>query len=92
MIGKTFRLALLLFMNVSSTCLCAQPSDSSPLLPEVARAMEKFVSDGEVAGVVTLVAEEQRILHFHATGWADLEGKKPLAKDSIFWIASMTNW
>lgn len=90
MIQRILRLVWLCFLSSTGTFLFAQSSDSMPVLVEVAMAMEKFVEDREVAGVVTLVADRHGIVHQHATGWSDLQVKKPMAHDSIFWIASMT--
>ena len=43
-----------------------------------------------VAGAVTLVAHDGEILEFEATGMADIEARKPMQKDTIFQIMSMT--
>ena len=37
-----------------------------------------------------LVASKDKVLDLETVGYADLEAKKPMAKDSLFWIASMT--
>lgn len=52
--------------------------------------MKGFVDSGEIAGAVTLVADAEKVLHLDAVGLADLGEKRPMAGDSIFWIASMT--
>jgi CubicO group peptidase (beta-lactamase class C family) len=70
--------------------LSAQVQSDLPVLPHVAQAMERFVEDQEVAGIVTLVADAQNILHLHAVGLADIDQQEPLTEDSLFWIASMT--
>jgi CubicO group peptidase (beta-lactamase class C family) len=57
---------------------------------EISAAMKKFVEDKEVAGVVTLVASGDKILHLDAVGSADIAGDKPMRTDTICWIASMT--
>src|ERR1043166_8706375 len=49
-----------------------------------------FVDAGTGAGAVALVATHDRVLCLDAVGCADLAAKKPMAKDSMFWIASMT--
>lgn len=56
----------------------------------VSGRMREFVSNGEVSGVVTLIATPKRVLHLDAVGRADLEQGKPMRVDTIFWIASMT--
>lgn len=39
---------------------------------------------------MTLVARNGKVAHFEAHGLADIEAKKPMTKDSLFWIMSMT--
>ncbi len=79
-----------------SVCLLILPawvmaeSPTSPLLPDVAAEMQQFVDRGEVAGVVTLVARGEKILHLHAAGYRDLSRGELLRTDNMFWIASMT--
>lgn len=52
--------------------------------------MKYFVDRGAVAGAVTLVARHGVVAEFDATGFQNLESKKPMAKDTIFQIMSMT--
>jgi CubicO group peptidase (beta-lactamase class C family) len=59
-------------------------------LPGVTAKMRAHVRAGEVAGVVTLVANSERTLHLEPVGLADREAGTPLEAGSIFWIASMT--
>jgi CubicO group peptidase (beta-lactamase class C family) len=61
-----------------------------PVLPEIRAAMEARIAAGEIAGAVTVVGDEQRILHFDAVGSADLEADAKLQGDALFWVASMT--
>jgi CubicO group peptidase (beta-lactamase class C family) len=65
-------------------------TDKHPLLPAVAARMRQAVAEREVAGVVTVVAGPERIVHLDAAGPADVEASTMMAADSIFWIASMT--
>jgi len=44
----------------------------------------------EISGGVTLVARHGKIAHFEATGATDIESKKPMAKDTVFRLASMS--
>ncbi|HEX3907949.1 MAG TPA: serine hydrolase domain-containing protein, partial [Mycobacteriales bacterium] len=54
------------------------------------RAMlETHVSNGSVPGAVALVARGDRV-EVAAVGSADVEGTAPMARDSIFRIASIT--
>lgn len=52
--------------------------------------MQDMVKKGEISGAVTAVASRDRLLHLEATGLADIASNRPMATDSLFWIASMT--
>jgi len=65
--------------------LSAAPSDEA-----IAKAMREMIDAKEIPGAVTLVATRDRITHLRAIGHAGPNGGKPMRKDSIFWIASMT--
>ncbi len=88
---------LLFFVMFSSLCPTAESSeladtDSAEIerKPVIEKAMAPFVAASEVSGVVTLVADQQDIIHLSADGLADIENQKPMLTDSMFWIASMT--
>ena len=59
-------------------------------LAEIPRRMQQFVDVGEISGAVTLVALDGQIIHLEAVGLADIEADRPMQKDTIFRIASMT--
>ncbi len=59
-------------------------------LVRVHQAVERHIEAHDIAGAVTLVARRGRVALFEAQGMADLESQKPMSKDSLFWIASMT--
>src|SRR3982750_414563 len=52
--------------------------------------MKHFIDDGTVAGTVTLVAHGNEVIECHALGMADIEAARPMRKDTIFQIMSMT--
>jgi CubicO group peptidase (beta-lactamase class C family) len=52
--------------------------------------MQRFVDDKEVAGAVTLVGRKDGVLYHAAVGSLTLDPDKPMPKDAIFRIASMT--
>ena len=56
----------------------------------LAAALQPYVDHHTVAGAVMLVASRDKVLDLETVGYADLEAKKPMAPDSVFWIASMT--
>jgi CubicO group peptidase (beta-lactamase class C family) len=56
----------------------------------LAASVQPFVEREELAGAVMLVASREKVLAIEAVGWADVESKKPMRTDSIFWIASQS--
>jgi CubicO group peptidase (beta-lactamase class C family) len=61
-----------------------------PVLPGVDAAMADLVAKNEIAGAVTLVLTQDKVLHLEGTGLADVASKRPMTPDTLFWIASMT--
>jgi len=59
-------------------------------LARVREAVQRHVDAGQVSGAVTLVARRGKIAHFESYGVMDLESKKPMPKDGIFRLASMS--
>ncbi len=59
-------------------------------LKRIPARMQEFVDKGTLAGVITLVARHGEIAAIDAVGYADLEAKKPMTKDTIVSIMSMT--
>ena len=56
----------------------------------IAAALQPFVGQNTLAGAVTLVASKDKVLSLEAVGWADINKKKAMQPDSVFWIASMS--
>jgi CubicO group peptidase (beta-lactamase class C family) len=63
---------------------------ADPKLPGVGTAMQEMIAKNEIAGAVTAVVSKDKVLHFETTGFADVAAKRPMAPDTLFWIASMT--
>jgi len=63
---------------------------SSDRLARIGQMIERRIAAGDVPGTVTLVAQNGRIVHFEARGVMDIETKRPLPKDAIFSLASLT--
>lgn len=60
------------------------------VLARIAPHLQAHIDRGVINGTVTLVVEKGQTVHFATTGWADRENNKPMRKDSIFQIMSMT--
>jgi len=92
MFAASGRLGGLVMLALLCPChgLVGQEVRQEPYLPKLAAAMTEFVERGEVAGVVSLVANRDGIVHCYAVGQADLANQRPMTADTIFWIASMS--
>ncbi len=56
----------------------------------LADAVQPYVDRHELAGAVMLVADPSQVLATECAGWADVAAKRPMAPDTLFWIASET--
>jgi len=63
---------------------------SSERLARIQQTVKRHIDAHDIAGAVTLVARRGRIAQFEAYGLADVDSRKPMSKDSLFWIASMS--
>jgi CubicO group peptidase (beta-lactamase class C family) len=59
-------------------------------MARIAPAVIEQVKAGAIPGAVTLIARNGRIVHFEAHGFLDNGKTKPMQKDSLFRLASMT--
>ena len=82
---STFRLSVILGLFATLTA-----SAQDPKVPGIGAAMQGMIAKQEVAGAVTVVVTKSRVLHLEANGFADVAAKRPMAADTLFWIASMT--
>jgi CubicO group peptidase (beta-lactamase class C family) len=63
---------------------------SSERLQRLRAGMQRYVDEGRVAGLVSYVSRAGRVVHHEAFGKADVEAARPMAKDTIFRIASQS--
>jgi CubicO group peptidase (beta-lactamase class C family) len=63
---------------------------SKPRLDRIRPAIEKEIAQNRLAGGIGLIARRGKIAYFETYGMADKEAGKPMAKDTIFRIFSMT--
>src|SRR5262245_31122328 len=59
-------------------------------LGRIKPAMQDYVDSRGFAGLSTLLARHNQIVHFEQVGWQDRESRTPLTADTIFRIYSMT--
>tara|TARA_R100001039_G_C1853122_1_gene114281 strand:+ start:2877 stop:4175 length:1299 start_codon:yes stop_codon:yes gene_type:complete len=53
-------------------------------------AMEKIVADNDVAGMVWLLARDGKVATYESAGFASIEDQRPMTRDTLFRIYSMT--
>jgi CubicO group peptidase (beta-lactamase class C family) len=63
---------------------------SSQRLERLDGLNRKYVEDGKLAGVMTMVARHGRIVHLNAAGTYGIDNDKPVAADTLFRIYSMS--
>src|SRR5262245_48908397 len=82
--GGTLGLVLL---GLPAPAFAADP----PASPEVAAAFQPYQDTFKLAGAVAVVADKTGKVHYrNLMGYADVEAKKPIGENNVFWIASMT--
>ena len=59
-------------------------------LAKINDRMQRYITEKQVAGVVTLVGRRGRVVHHSAVGQADIAANRAMDPDSLFAIASMT--
>ena len=72
------------------TAAPAEVGLSAERLERLDAGLQAMVDDGELAGVVALLARRGRIAFVDVAGVQDVESGRPMARDSIFRIFSMT--
>jgi CubicO group peptidase (beta-lactamase class C family) len=63
---------------------------SAERLGRIRDVMGRYVDEGKLAGVATLIARRGQIAHLDTVGWADLAARRPLGEDAIYRIYSMS--
>ena len=62
-------------------------SDRLQLLKEMS---QMYVDEGRVAGIVNVVVRNGKVVHYEATGGKGIEDSRPVEKNDLFRIYSMT--
>jgi CubicO group peptidase (beta-lactamase class C family) len=62
----------------------------SQRLERIRPHLQRYIDAGKVAGTLTLVARQGHIAYFEPQGHLELERRRPMQRDTIFRIYSMT--
>lgn len=63
---------------------------SSERLERIGPVMQAYVDSGWVSGITTAIVRKGKVAYFESVGLRDIEGKRPMERDTIFRIYSMT--
>ena len=85
-----FTLWAIVLSTTSWVCEANPTEPAPPSSGGLAAKLQPFVDKHVIAGCVVLVANKDRILDLEPVGYSDLDAKKPMKTDDLFWIASMT--
>jgi len=86
-------LALVVGVAGAADLSAARPESvgmSSQRLARLTAEMKALSDNGQLSGVVTMVAKDGKVVHFEASGKRDVASGAPMKKDTIFRIYSMT--
>jgi CubicO group peptidase (beta-lactamase class C family) len=78
---------LLTVLTISTLAAGSEP----PTSPEVTAALQPYLDSHKLAGLIGVIADKTGKVHYkNLLGYADVEARKPISEDNVFWIASMT--
>src|SRR5664279_2511867 len=89
----SFLLTVIALPLAAASIQASKPEDvglSSERLQRIHQTIQGHIDGHDITGAVTLVARKGRIAHFEAPGLMDQASQKAMAKDGLFWIASMS--
>jgi CubicO group peptidase (beta-lactamase class C family) len=66
-------------------------ADEPPPSPEVTAAMQPYMDSYKLPGIIAIIADKTGKVHYkNLLGYADVEAKRPISEDNVFWVASMS--
>ena len=63
---------------------------SSPRLARIGEHFQRYIDAGKLAGVLTLVARRGQVAYLEPQGHLEMERRRPVTRDAVFRIYSMT--
>jgi CubicO group peptidase (beta-lactamase class C family) len=96
-LARPFACSLLLAFVVGSVAAADLPTARPESVGMSSQRLERFTStmrglaeQGQLSGVVTMIAKDGKVVQFDASGKRDIASGAPMQKDTIFRIYSMT--
>lgn len=78
------RAVLALLLGISAI----PPATDASAQPVAGPALQPFVDRGEIAGAVVAIVNRDGVLEHEAIGYANLDAKRAMPNDAVFWLAS----
>ena len=85
---KKFSWSIALLLGLSFGGVASVSSQAAD--PNPAAVLHPFVERHALAGAVTAVATKDKVVSLESVGFMDVEAKKAMRTDALFWIASMS--
>jgi len=93
-IGLLSLLSLVATLSVTAASLpTSRPEDvglSSERLQRIHALVQRHIDSGDITGAVMLVARKGQVAFVEAQGTMDVDTRKPMTRDAVFRMASMT--
>lgn len=87
---SSFFIALALLTGCASPTTGTKPTTGQVDSAKIAQTLQAFVEKGSLIGVSALVTQDGKESYFGAFGYADREAHRPMVRDTIVQIYSMT--
>jgi CubicO group peptidase (beta-lactamase class C family) len=82
---------IIILLTLFSVAIGFAANPEPPASPEVAAAMQPYLDSYKLAGIIGIIADKEGRVHYkNLIGYADVEAKKPISEDNVFWVASMS--
>ena len=89
-LGLFLTMSMLVFSKDLQTVRPSSVGLSAERLDRITELSRQYVETGKLSGVVTMVSRKGKIVHFEAVGKRGLTDQRPLSKDALFRIYSMS--
>ncbi len=96
-ISRSFLLVVALLLPITAAFANGFPTAtpesqgvSSERLKRFSGAMQRYIDDNLLAGTVSLISRNGKVIHVESQGWRDKDSGQAMTDDSIFFIMSMT--
>ncbi|MDR1742409.1 MAG: beta-lactamase family protein [Dysgonamonadaceae bacterium] len=84
------RISILSAMLLTMSFLTAGIAQVAAPSEQIQSVLQPYIDSNELSGAVVVVADRSKTLSVTSVGWQDIEQKKKMTPDALFWIASQS--